>query len=147
MPEWNRPMKPLIVLSLLSCVLALTACAHAGPASSSAATGGSSGSTPETVRAGQSVSLQPGHSAVLSDRSQLRFVAVTSDSRCKPNVQCIWAGEAVLEFQWTGADGQSSALSFSSANDSSKNAGAWTFELQSLDFADPPTAKVLVNAK
>ncbi|MGO4261763.1 hypothetical protein AB4Y92_14355 [Lysobacter sp. TAB13] len=147
MPEWSRPMKLLIVLPLLSCVLALTACAHAGPAGSSAATGGSSGGASETVRAGQSVSLQPGHSVVLSDRSQLRFVAVTSDSRCKPNVQCIWAGEAVLEFQWTGADGQSSALSFNSGNAPSKSAGAWTFELQSLDFADPPTAKLLVNAK
>ncbi|MGH8083452.1 MAG: hypothetical protein ACREP7_22940, partial [Lysobacter sp.] len=78
---------------LLSCLVALTACAHA---TDSAATGASQ-ATSETVQAGQSVSMQPGKSVALPDRSQLRFVAVASDSRCKPNVQCIWAGEAVLE--------------------------------------------------
>lgn len=32
---------------------------------------------------------------------ELAFVDVTSDSRCPSDVQCIWAGEAALLFEWT----------------------------------------------
>lgn len=132
-------MKPLLPASLLSCVFALAACAHAGPSAGSGAA--------TTVTADQSFALQPGASATLPDRSTLRFVAVASDSRCKPGTQCIWAGEAVLEFQWTGADGNTSALTFNSANDAVKHAGTWSLELQSLDFADPPNAQLKLSVK
>lgn len=134
-------MKPLLSASLLSCVFALAACAHAG----SSTTAGS-GAAP-AVTADQSFALQPGASVTLPDRSTLRFVAVTADSRCKPGTQCIWAGDAALEFQWTDADGSARTLAFNSANDAVKSAGAWSLELQSLDFADPPNAQLKLSAK
>lgn len=133
-------MKPLLAASMLSCVIALTACAHAGATDASA-------SKSPTAKAGETIALQPGGSVALTDGSQLRFVAVTSDSRCKPNVQCIWAGEAVLDFQWIAADGAKTALTFNSSNDQGKSASAWSFELQSLDFADPPKATLRIGAK
>ncbi len=32
---------------------------------------------------------------------ELAFVDVSSDSRCPADVQCVWAGEAALLFEWT----------------------------------------------
>lgn len=53
-----------------------------------------------TVADGHSVQLLPGDSARLADGSTLRFERVISDSRCPPDVQCIWAGDAQLLLHW-----------------------------------------------
>ncbi|MGO1068468.1 hypothetical protein [Lysobacter sp. CA199] len=137
-------MKPLLTATMLSCVFALAACAHAAPGDASPA---SASADSETVQAGGSVTLQPGGSVKLHDGSSLRFVAVASDSRCKPNVQCIWAGEAALEFQWTRADGAQTPFSLTTPAEPIKSAGAWSFELQSLDFAEPVNAQVRIVSK
>jgi hypothetical protein len=42
----------------------------------------------------------PGQSAALQD-GLLRYVRLANDSRCKPDVQCVWAGDAVIELHWT----------------------------------------------
>ncbi|MEH6421871.1 hypothetical protein [Pseudomonas sp. CGJS7] len=140
-------MKPLPAVSMLSCILALTACAHAAPGEASPTPAPAESNDSERVQAGGSVTLQPGGSVTLHDRSRLRFVGVTSDSRCKPNVQCIWAGEAALEFQWTRADGVQTAFSLTTPAEPLKSAGNWSFELQSLDFAEPVNAQVRISAK
>ena len=49
-----------------------------------------------TVVLGQDFTLRLGESIRLAPRSLLRFVAVPEDSRCPPEVQCIWAGNAQL---------------------------------------------------
>lgn len=136
-------MKSALIASMLSCVFALTACAHAAPSDPTDAkpNGG------DTVRPGQPLSMQPGDEVTLPDRSRLRFVAVTADSRCKPGLQCIWAGDATLEFQWTGSDGKKTSVSLNTPAEPSKSAGAWAFELQALDFAEPPHATVQFQAK
>lgn len=127
-------MKSVPFAAALACALVLSACAHAGGEG-------------RRVAAGESVQLRPGDSVALPDRSRLRFVEVVNDSRCRPGVQCIRAGEALLAFDLTGADGARSALSFdTSAPDPRQRAGAWTLELQSLDFAEPPRATVKVEA-
>ena len=119
----------------LACALALSACAHAGDAG-------------RALAAGQSAQLRPGDSVALPDRSRLRFVEVVNDSRCRPGLQCIRAGEAVLAFELTGGDGAKTALSFdTSAPQPRQRAGAWTLELQSLDFAEPPQATVKLEAE
>lgn len=127
-------MKPVPFAVALACTLALSACAHAGGAGRSLA-------------AGQSAQLHPGDSVVLPDQSRLRFVEVVNDSRCRPQMQCIRAGEAVLAFELTGGDGAKSALSFDTSAEPRQRAGAWTVELQSLDFAEPPQATVKLEAK
>ncbi|MGN7917403.1 hypothetical protein [Lysobacter sp. 22409] len=134
-----RPSLPAAPLAaaLLSGVLALTACAHAGQNAPSS----------KTATPGQAFSLARGESASLPDRSQLRFVAISADSRCPPKVQCVWAGDAVLEFEWTGADGAKSALSFNTVSDARKSAGGWRIEVQGLDFAEPPNATLKVDAE
>ncbi len=49
------------------------------------------------VAPGQSVSLKVGEAAQSADGSlRFGFEAVTADSRCPRNVQCVWAGDATV---------------------------------------------------
>ncbi|MEF9978512.1 MAG: hypothetical protein RR969_13160 [Thermomonas sp.] len=59
---------------------------------------------------GSTVALMPGQSAALAD-GRLRYVRLVNDSRCKPGVQCVWAGDAVIELHWTPASGSARDLS------------------------------------
>src|SRR6188472_4161830 len=50
-----------------------------------------------TVPLGTDFTLAPGDSAGIHGESrQLTFVKLTGDSRCPTNVQCVWAGSAVI---------------------------------------------------
>ena len=52
------------------------------------------------VADGATVALAPGQTATLPD-GQLRYLRLANDSRCKPGVQCVWAGDAVIDLQWS----------------------------------------------
>ncbi len=56
------------------------------------------------VADGTTVALMPSQSASLPD-GLLRYVRLVNDSRCKPGVQCVWAGDAVIELHWAPAVG------------------------------------------
>lgn len=62
---------------------------------------GSDGSTPSepdvtvTLALGQSVAV---------DGADLTFEAVPTDTRCPQDVECVWAGDALVELRWQGAD-------------------------------------------
>ena len=62
------------------------------------------------VADGATVALMPGQSAALPD-GQLRYLRLANDSRCKRGVQCVWAGDAVIDLQWTPTAGASRTLS------------------------------------
>lgn len=62
------------------------------------------------VADGATVALMPGESAALVDGT-LRYVRLANDSRCKPGVQCVWAGDAVIELRWMPAAGAARDLS------------------------------------
>lgn len=62
------------------------------------------------VADGTTVALMPGQSASLAD-GLLRYVRLANDSRCKPGVQCVWAGDAVIELHWTPTTGSARDLS------------------------------------
>lgn len=49
--------------------------------------------------------MRPGEQVAFADYSALRYVGLSSDSRCPPDVQCIHAGNAVAAFRWTPAAG------------------------------------------
>ena len=61
------------------------------------------------VADGGTVALLPGESASLPD-GLLRYVRLVSDSCCPPDVQCVWAGDAVIELQWIPTRGAPRAL-------------------------------------
>lgn len=117
--------------ALLS-LTALSACASAGA--------GSSGAD------GLDATLKPGEQVTLSDRSRLRYVGVSNDSRCPPNVQCIRAGDADANFEFAPASGAAQTLVFNTERATRLNAGAWTIELTALGQGDAPTATVKVSA-
>ena len=62
------------------------------------------------VADGTTVALVPGQSASLAD-GLLRYVRLSNDSRCKPDVQCVWAGDAVIELHWKPHQGVARDLS------------------------------------
>ena len=86
----------------LSCVIAL--CAGCATAASDSDTG-------RAVVDGTDFSMRPGDRVTLPDRSVLRYVEVTTDSRCPPEVRCVWAGDAEVAF--TRAVAGAAAQSFS----------------------------------
>jgi hypothetical protein len=76
-----RPTAALIVSSL-----AWTACSLAGPAQ------------PQALELDKDFSLKPGEWMQSADASvKLGFEAVTADSRCPKNAQCMVAGEAIVK--------------------------------------------------
>ena len=57
-----------------------------------------------------SLTLRMGETRRLSDSSQLTYVGLIDDSRCAPNVQCVWEGNAEIELRWQPARGGALAL-------------------------------------
>ena len=53
------------------------------------------------VPSGQPFELRPGDTATLAGGGTLRYERLVNDSRCRPDVQCIWAGDAEVAFAWT----------------------------------------------
>jgi hypothetical protein len=73
----------------LSCAIVLcTGCASAA----------SSGDAKRTIVDGTDFSMRPGEHVTLPDRSELRYVELVTDSRCPPEVRCVWAGDAEVAF-------------------------------------------------
>lgn len=89
--------RPLAALASLALSALLAACAYPYNVGIQAADGAT-------------VALMPGESASLPD-GMLRYVRLANDSRCKPGVQCVWAGDAVIELQWMPAAGAARNLS------------------------------------
>ena len=46
-----------------------------------------------------------GESAALPDGSRLTYLRLVNDSRCPPDVQCVWAGDAEIRLRWQPARG------------------------------------------
>jgi hypothetical protein len=77
----------------------LIACAQ--PAAGRGAGDGSAEQTVE-VRAGREVTVG-------AHKLKLRFAAVLEDSRCPEGVQCVWAGNARVRLELSGARGRPAA--------------------------------------
>lgn len=73
------------------------------------------------VMHGATVALTPGESATLPG-GILRYVRLANDSRCKPDVQCVWAGDAVIDLQWLPSGGPGRTVSLHSNPQAGPNA-------------------------
>ena len=101
-----------------------------------------------TVADGASVELAPGESATLADDSRLDYVKLDGDSRCRPDVQCVWAGDATIAMRWTPASGAAQAFELHTTLDpKSFTAGSRTITLTSLERGDAPKATLQVDPK
>ncbi|GHA69437.1 hypothetical protein [Cognatilysobacter bugurensis] len=91
------------------------------------------------------IRLAPGEHAPLPGGGRLRFVAVVSDSRCPPKVQCIHAGEAVLRFELDSSVG-ARTVELSTATDAhAASVGGHRVRLISATQGTPVSARVAVG--
>lgn len=95
--------------------------------------------------------LRVGQSLTLPDRSTLAYIRLVADSRCRPDVQCIRAGDADIELRWNPAAGTpaTAVLNSDPANlQKAPNAarfGRWQVTLKALDWKEPPTATLSIT--
>lgn len=124
--------------SLIAGALAIVAI---GCTSTSAA--GESGGA-RNVAIAQPFAMVPGDSVALAECGTLRYVGVKSDSRCPPDRQCVWAGDAEVTFEWTakGANVQSFELHTGFADKASKPLAEHKLTLVSLARGAKPEAQL-----
>jgi hypothetical protein len=95
---------------------------------------------------GQTFTLHPGDMVMLADRSRLRYQRVTADSRCPPDVQCIWAGDAEVSFEWLPANATSTTFSLHTGKEPRlQRIGERTLTLLSLERGDMPDAQLRIE--
>ena len=86
--------------ALLAMILLLpVACASTSTSMNNTSAAGTDTATQPTVDDGR-VILNLGQNTQLSDGSELSYTALIDDSRCAPNVQCVWAGDAEIALRW-----------------------------------------------
>lgn len=105
-------------------------------------------STATRVADGASIQLAPGESATLADDSRLDYVKLDGDSRCRPDVQCVWAGDATIAMRWTPASGAAQDFELHTTLDpKSFDTDTRTITLTALERGDAPKATLQVDAK
>ena len=98
--------------------------------------------TPSTAR-GHDYQLRPGQEVSLGDAGRLRYERLVNDSRCAPDVQCVWAGDAEVAFEWMPANGNRTSFSLHTGVDPRQQSlGAYRLVLVSLDRGRAPRATV-----
>ena len=98
---------------------------------------------------GATVTLGIGQSTLLADNSLLTYTRMVNDSRCAPDVQCVWEGDAEIALQWRAAGGGSQDLRLHTSNkggSTSARAGSRTLTLVALERGIAPKATLLVSA-
>ena len=55
--------------------------------------------------------LRPGEQIAVGDAGRLRYERLVNDSRCRPDVQCVWAGDAEVAFEWIPTTGARKSFS------------------------------------
>lgn len=135
-----RLLTPRLLLSTLL-PLSLAACASSTAGASGAA------DTATSAADGTPFTLQPGQVATLADDSRLHYARLVSDSRCPPDVQCVWAGDAIIALQWTPAGGGAQAFELHTGLEPRSQAiGTRSVTLQALARGDQPEATLQVDA-
>ena len=130
-------------VAALIAACALSACASG---TSSGGTGSTQESSMRTIAAGESVSIRQGETVRLPDVATLRYVTVTQDSRCPPDVQCIRAGDADIEFAFTPPGGTATTVRPNLPEAPTATIGAWRLTVEKLGFGDAPAVTVKVDA-
>jgi hypothetical protein len=97
---------------------------------------------------GGTVRLSPGQSTLLADNSLLTYTRLVNDSRCAPDVQCVWEGDAEIALQWRAAAGAAQDLRLHTSakgGPTSARAGARTVTLVALDRGPVPQATLRIE--
>lgn len=135
------------IASLLAIAL-LAGCAGAAPSSPQAP---SSEDANVHEAATQTVTLGVGERATLADGSQLTYLRLVNDSRCPPDVQCVWAGDAEIRLRVQPKRGAASELSLHTSplrgqGQTEATVGGLRIALQSLERGIAPKATLTITA-
>lgn len=104
------------------------------------------GDRAQAVADGSTFALPMGGRVALADGGALRYVRLVKDSRCAPDVQCVWAGDAVIAVEWTPESGGAQAFELHTGLEPrSKTLGARMVTLVSLDRGDAPEAQLKIE--
>ena len=133
-------------VAALIAACALSACASGTSAPGSGGTTSTQESSMRTIAAGESVSIQQGETVRLPDGATLRYVTVTQDSRCPPDVQCIRAGDADIEFAFTPPGGTATTVRPNLPEAPTATIGAWRLTVEKLGFGGAPAVTVKIDA-
>lgn len=134
-------------MSCLPVLALLTACASATPSAPPTA-------DPQEVdmssRADRSITLNAGESISLPDESRLTYLRLLNDSRCPPDKQCIWAGDAEIALRWQPTAGDTRELSLHTNPQQGRQVdiilGAHRIHLAALARGAAPPATLTITA-
>lgn len=132
-----RPILAAAALSLAAC----TSVASSGAAAAAA------DASPAPVAEGATFTMTPGQSVAVAAAGTLRYERVVNDSRCAPDVQCVWAGDAEVAFTWLGDGGGRDAFSLHTGQgDKSHVVAGRRLALVALGRGVAPQATLRVDA-
>lgn len=92
------------------------------------------------------VRMVVGQSLALPDRSTLRYVGTRDDSRCPPNVTCVWAGKATVLFDHAPAGASVTRAQATLPETPTTTVGGWQVTVEALAHGETPIATVRVAA-
>jgi hypothetical protein len=92
---------------------------------------------PPVIPTGPQV-LAPGQSVLVGPGASLRFERIANDSRCQPDVQCIWAGEVALALSLSDAHGISA---FGISSTTAPKATVKGYEVELVAFGACPEGR------
>ena len=95
------------------------------------------------------ITLGLGQSTALSDGGQLSYTSLVNDSRCPPDVQCIWAGDAEIALRWKPVRGSTQDIRLHTnlqGGATSARIGDRILTLVSLERGIGPKAALSINA-
>ena len=119
-------------------LFALAACAATATGTRGGATGPADGDT---------FGMVPGATVSLPGEGTLHYARLVADSRCMPDVQCIWAGDAEVAFEWRPAGSAVDAFSLHThKGDKSHRIGRHVVSLVELARGDAPEARLELGA-
>jgi hypothetical protein len=137
----SKSIRRIVSFTLLA---SLAACTSTG---SGAQVGTAAANVPPITGAGE-FSMQAGAATVLPDHSTLRYLRLVDDSRCAPDVQCVWAGDAEIEMQWTPMTGAPEAFRLHTGKPPREQMlGAYRVTLLSLERGSAPPARLRLDAE
>ena len=127
----NLATVPLLVLALAACAATATGTRPGAP----------------TVGDGDSFAMHPGSAVSLPGEGTLRYLRVANDSRCMPDVQCIWAGDAEVAYEWRPSAGAVDAYGLHTGKgDKSHPVGRHVLTLVGLGRGDAAEAQMKLEA-
>ncbi len=140
-------------IALVLTAFLLAGCVSAAPDAPAAETHAARSSPMETPmgtepvppdQAPESLTLRLGAEAKLPDGSRLAYTELINDSRCPPDVQCIWAGNAEIRLRWTPAqDGSSKDFTLNTnsfgGKPTSATIGIYEIRIASMEHGSAPT--------